>query len=257
MAGAAGVGAGDHPDAVGAVVAADEDLLAGDHVLVAVADGRRRHAGEVGAGAGLAQELPGAHLARVDRRQERLLLRLRTPDEDRRGAEAPAAIVVGRQGEVEAVDLLLEDDRVVDVEPAAAVLRGRPRVEPPLGAEPEPERAQFSVTPVVVLAGDGRPRDVGGHVVLEPRADLAAEALLLLGIRDLEIHGTPSLSRPEVLIAAGAVGTTAAHEASHGEGRGRREPPRPTRVGPVRTTDRLVGRAGQVKRDLVRLLPRP
>ena len=139
VAGAAGLGARDHPDAVGAVVAAHEDLLAVDDVLVAVADGRGGHPGEVGAGPGLGEELPGAHLAPVDRRQERLPLLFRAPDEDRRRAEPPAAVVVGRQREAEAVDFLLEDDGVVDVEPAAGVLLGRARIEPPLVAELAPE----------------------------------------------------------------------------------------------------------------------
>jgi len=39
--------------------------------------------------------------------------------QDRRRAQPAAAVVVRRQREVEAVDLLLEDDREVDVEPAA------------------------------------------------------------------------------------------------------------------------------------------
>ena len=112
VTGAAGVGARDHPDAIGAVVAADEDLLPVDDVLVAVADGRGGHAGQVGAGAGLGQELPGADLTAVDRRQERLLLLLGAPHQDRRRAEPAAAVVVRRQREVEAVDLFFENDRV-------------------------------------------------------------------------------------------------------------------------------------------------
>src|SRR5207249_852009 len=53
VARAARVRARDHPDAFGAVVAADEDLLAVDDVLVAVANGRGGDAGQVRAGAGL------------------------------------------------------------------------------------------------------------------------------------------------------------------------------------------------------------
>src|SRR5882762_935308 len=62
------VRADDHPDPIRAVVATDEDLLALDHVLVAVAHRRRHaHAGQVRAGAGLGQELPGADLAPINR----------------------------------------------------------------------------------------------------------------------------------------------------------------------------------------------
>src|SRR5947208_7114858 len=105
------VRADDHPDPVGAVVAADEDLLALDHVLVAVAHrGRHSHTGQIGAGAGLGQELPRADLAAIDRRQEPLALLLRAPDEDRGRAEPAAAVVIRRQREVEAIDLLLEAD---------------------------------------------------------------------------------------------------------------------------------------------------
>src|SRR6267142_1582350 len=92
------IGARDQPDAVGAVVAPDEDLLALDDVLVTIAHRRRHpHAGEVGAGAGLGQELPGAHLAAIDRRQKRLALLLRTPHEDRGRAQPAARVVVRGQ----------------------------------------------------------------------------------------------------------------------------------------------------------------
>src|SRR2546428_4411445 len=180
--------AGDQPDSVGAVVAADEDLLAVDHVVVAATRrGRHPHAGEIGAGAGLGQELPGAHLAAIDRRQERLSLLLRAPDEDGRRAGPAAAVVVRRQREVEAVDLLLENDGVIDVQAAAAVLRRGGRIEPALRAELPAEGAELEIAAVVVL---GRhPRSLGGwwHVRLEPRADLAPESLPLLCVGDLEV----------------------------------------------------------------------
>src|SRR5262249_42180849 len=76
-----------------------------------------------------------------------------------------------------------------DVEAAAAVLHGRPRVKPSLGAELEPERAQLAVAPIAILLRGGLARDVRGHVGLEPRTHLAAEPLLLIGIGDLEVHG--------------------------------------------------------------------
>jgi hypothetical protein len=187
------VGVDDHPDPVGPVVAADEDLLALDHVLVAVAHRRRHpHAGQVGARAGLGQELPGPDLAPIDRGQERLALLLGAPDQDRRRAEAPTAVVVGRQGEIEAVDLFLEDDRVVDIEAAAAVLRRRRGIEPALHAELTAEVAQLEIAPVVVLGGDRRAQHRGRNVRLEPRAHFTPKPLLLLGVRDLEIHTVSS-----------------------------------------------------------------
>src|SRR6267142_662218 len=187
---AARLRARDHPDAIRAVVAAHEDLLPGDHVVVAIADRRRGDAGEVGAGAGLGQELPGAHLAAVDRRQERLLLLLGAPHEDRRRAAPPAAVVVRRQRQAEAIGLFLEDDRVVHVEAAAAVLRGRARVEPAALTELAAESAQLAVAREAVGVVHGLARDASRHVGGEPRADLAAEALLLVGVGDLEVHSS-------------------------------------------------------------------
>src|SRR5262245_27337665 len=184
------VGAGDQPDAVGAVVAADEDLLALDDVVVAVTH-RRRHsyAGEIRAGAGLGQKLPGAHLAPIDGRQEGLALLLRAPHQDRRRAQPAARVVVRGQREIEAVDFFFKDDRVVDIEATPAVLgRGR-RVEPALGAELASERAELQIALVVVLRGDRRALHTRRHVPLEPDSHLAPESLLLLGVRDLEVHG--------------------------------------------------------------------
>src|SRR6185295_7247880 len=107
---------------------------------------------------------------------------------DRRRAEAPAAVVVRRQREVEAIDLLFEDDGVVEIEPAAAIGHGRPRKEPALGAERSPQLAQIEIAPVVVLGRNGRSRGARGHMLGEPGAYFLPKALLLLGIRDLEVH---------------------------------------------------------------------
>src|SRR4030095_13018768 len=184
------VGARDQPDAIGAVVAPNEDLLALDDVLVAVTH-RRRHpyAGEVGAGAGLGQELPGAHVTAIDRRQKRLALLFRAPHENRRRAQAAAAVIVRGQREVKAIDFLFQDDRVVAAGPAPAVLRGGRRVEPALGAELAAERAELQVALVAVLRGDRRALDARRHVRLEPGPHLAPESLLLLVVREPEGHG--------------------------------------------------------------------
>src|SRR5262249_32729526 len=108
-------------------------------------------AGQVGARAGLGQELPGPDLAPIDRGQERLPLLLRAPDQDRGRTEAPAAVVVGREGKIEAVDFFLEDDRVVDVEAAAPLRRPRRGIEPALQTELTAEVAQLEVALVIVL----------------------------------------------------------------------------------------------------------
>ena len=186
------IGARDQPDAIGAVVAAHENFLAVQHVLVAVAERRHADAGEIRARAGLAQELPRADETAVDRREERLLLLLGAPDEDRRRAEAAAAVVVRRQREIEAVDLLLQDHRVVEVHPAAAVGDGGAGKQPALFAELPTELAQRAIPLVVVLGRDGDARGARRHVRGEPGAHIGAKALLLLGVRDLEIHVAPS-----------------------------------------------------------------
>src|SRR5262249_49879380 len=80
------------------------------------------------------------------------------------------------------------NDRVVDIEAAPAVLRRGRRVEPALGAELAPERAELQIALVVVLRGDRRALHTRRHVRLEPGAHLAPESLLLLGVRRLEVH---------------------------------------------------------------------
>ena len=71
-----GIGARGEPDVVGVVGVGREDLLAVDHVVVAVADGARRERGEVGAGAGLGVADAEVELALQDAGQQlRLLLR--------------------------------------------------------------------------------------------------------------------------------------------------------------------------------------
>src|SRR5262249_11772427 len=112
-----------------------------------------------------------------------------------RRAEAAAAVVVRRQGEVEAVDFLLEDDGVVHVEPAAPVGHRRAREEPALGPELAAQRAQLLVAPVVVLRRRGHARDAGRPGRGDPGAPLGAKALLLLAVRAPEAHRTASLPR--------------------------------------------------------------
>ena len=71
-----GVGAHREPDVVGVGREAREDLLAVDHVLVAVADGARLQRREVGAGVGLGVADREVDLAGEDLRDVELLLLL-------------------------------------------------------------------------------------------------------------------------------------------------------------------------------------
>ena len=143
------VGARDGPEVVRAVATADEHLLAVEHVLVAVAAGVGLRPGEVRACLGAGEELPGDDLAREDRRQQALLLLLGAPHEDARAAEGAARVVVRRQSEVVAVDLLGDHDGVVDGQSAAAVLGRRGRPQP----APRTELAAELAVLLVVLVG--------------------------------------------------------------------------------------------------------
>src|SRR5262249_43769527 len=148
-----------------------------------------------GAGAGRGEAGGGGDLARRGGGQDGRPLPRGPQDQERGGAGAPAAVVVGRQGKIEAVDLFLEDDRVVDVEPAAPVLRRRRGIEPALRAELLAEVAQLEVAQVIVLSVERRAQHRWSHVRLQPCADFTPKPLLLLGVRDLEIH-TVSSQRP-------------------------------------------------------------
>ncbi len=191
MALAVGIGGSQRPHPVGAVVAPDEHLLAVEDVLVALADRAHPHAREVGAGVGLREQLPYAFFAAVDRRQQRLALLVGAPDQDRRRSQRAAAVVVGRQGEFEPVGFLLQDNRVIDIQPAAAILLGRHRVEPAPGAQLAAQLAPLEVVLQGFLVGGGTARESRRHVGLEPRPHLRAEALLLLAVGHFKVHKLP------------------------------------------------------------------
>lgn len=74
MAGVRGSGAGGEPDVVGVVTAGGEDLLAVDHILVAVTDSGGAQRREIGAGFGLGVTDGEVDLTGEDRGQELLLL---------------------------------------------------------------------------------------------------------------------------------------------------------------------------------------
>ena len=97
-----GVGAGEAHAEVGDVGPGGPHLLAGEHPLVAVALGPRGERGEVGAGAGLAEELAPPLLVAHDRRQEAQPLLLGAVGEQRGRGQVEAervepAEVVGPQ----------------------------------------------------------------------------------------------------------------------------------------------------------------
>ena len=95
MLGLVGVGARDEHPPTGDVRERGPHLLAVDDPLVTVADGPGREARDVGAGAGLAEELAPDLLVRRARPEEALLLLLRAPREQRRAAHADADDVEG------------------------------------------------------------------------------------------------------------------------------------------------------------------
>src|SRR5260370_34683640 len=119
---AVGVGNRDSPHPVSPVSAADENLLAVKDVFVAVADRAHFYSGEVGAGARLREQLPHAHFTPMNRRPKGLLLFLSAPDENSWRTERAAGVIEGRERKVEAGGFLFEDDLMVHVEAAAAVL---------------------------------------------------------------------------------------------------------------------------------------
>ena len=82
--GQVGVGAGDDLADVGVLRAGGPHLLAGDHPLVAVALGLGLQAGQVAAGAGLAEQLAADDVAAVHRLQVAVLGGVAAVGEDRR-----------------------------------------------------------------------------------------------------------------------------------------------------------------------------
>ncbi len=85
-----GVGAREQQPVARLVRLRRPDLRAVHDPLVAVADGAGRQAGDVGTGAGLAEELAPDLLGGEDRPQEALLLLARAAGDDRRAAHADA-----------------------------------------------------------------------------------------------------------------------------------------------------------------------
>src|SRR5215470_10148390 len=64
----------------------------------------------------------------------------------------------------------------------------RARIEPAARTELAAERTQLLIASQAVFVGNRFPREAGRDVGVQPGADLPAEVLLLLGVRDLEVH---------------------------------------------------------------------
>ena len=148
--------------------------------LVAVEARLGGDVGEVGAGAGLGVALAPQLLDGHDLRQEALLLLLGA-ERDQRRAEQLLAEVVDAGGRVGAGVLLVEDHLLEQRQPAAAVLLGPADAGPAVLREvPVPGHAL--VVRLVLAAGTALAAQLGelaGEVVLQPRADLGAERLVL------------------------------------------------------------------------------
>ena len=130
--GRVGIGAGEQDHPVALVGAGGPDLRAVDHVVVAVADGARLQAGEVGAGAGLAEALAPALLAAQDAGQVALLLLVGAVEQD--GGAGPAQANAAEARRARLGQLLVEDELLHHGEAAAAILRGPVRRDPGAGA---------------------------------------------------------------------------------------------------------------------------
>ncbi len=104
-----GVGAGDEDAELGEVGQRGPDLLAVDHVLVAVADRPGAQVGEVGAGAGLAEQLAPDLLAGEQRQQVAVALCLRAGVQQR-GAGPADADHVARPAHPGRPQLVVDDD---------------------------------------------------------------------------------------------------------------------------------------------------
>ena len=167
-----GIGAGEEHADVGDLRARRPHLLPVDDPLVAVRDRRGGEAGEVGAGARLAEEL-APRLAAGDGVADVALLLLVGAVHRDRGRRQQRAEPHRRAQRPELVDGLLDADAVLTRE-ALAVPLGRERGErPPGAAEPVPPLT------------DG---EVGVPVLLEPARDLVDDVDARVGDVD---HGSP------------------------------------------------------------------
>ena len=166
-----GVGPGDEHAHVGDLAAGGPHLLSGDDPLVAVADGPRLQASQVGARTRLAEELAPGVPAGDDRLHEALDLLLRAVRGDGRGGEQQAQATGSTEG-AELGDRLLHADRVGAVEPLAVGVLGQTGCGPAGGAQALPPLAD---------------RQVGVPLLLEPGLTSATGSLsvAVLSVRSI------------------------------------------------------------------------
>ncbi len=168
-----GVGAEQAEPPVGEARAARPGLLAGDDIMVAVADRLRRDRRHVRPGIGLGPCLRPDHLALRHRGQEARLLLVGAELHDGR-AEQEDAVLINAQRRPRAIIFLFEDQPLDEVEPAPAVSLG-PGDHAPVAACEPPLPLDMLVIAVLALERDERfLRDVRFH----PRAHFCAEILL-------------------------------------------------------------------------------
>ena len=91
MLGGVGIGPGQQISPVGVLAVGGPHLLPVDDELVAIEARAGAQAGQVAAGAGLAEQLAPDVLARADARQEEVFLRSRAALDDRRSSQLTAA----------------------------------------------------------------------------------------------------------------------------------------------------------------------
>src|SRR5262249_31082869 len=155
------------------------DLLAGDDVVVALADGAAAQRREVGAHAGLGVAGAPLHLPVEDLGDEALLLLRGAVLDDRRPdpGEAHEARAEGRRVPPRA---LLLQDHLLHQRPAAAADLARPR-------EADPALLAHRALPLAREAG--ATLALGRELRVEEGAHLRAEGLLFG--REVEVHQSP------------------------------------------------------------------
>ena len=182
------IGPDQHEHPVGQVAVAGPDLLAVDHVVVAVDHRRCLQRREIGPGVGLGVSLAPADLPARDLREVLALERLAAELQERR-ADHGEAEADERRRQVEPRDLGLEHLGLVAREPAAAVLARPPRRRPPArGRELEPA-ARLGVperdppaAPDVRLGVAALAAQDGGYLAFEDAPHLGTKAIEVLAI---------------------------------------------------------------------------
>ena len=215
MLGRIDIGAGRDPAPVGEVGAGGPDLLAVDHVVVAVAHGAGLEGGEVAAGARLAVEGAPPLLGARDRRDVLSLLLLGAVEHERGSDPGDTHVPNGGAG----VGHLLVVDELAHVRgAAAAVLLGPGHREPAARGELLLEAHRVVVFFLVRLEATtqraSEPLFLGGKLIGDELADLVAEGfdVALVG----EAHGSGSREKGRASLAEGSKGARCACSSAAG-----------------------------------------